>query len=516
MKNKIFLLGAMLLTLTMTSCHKDADVVVSYAAEDYLAFGEAEKSYAGKFRVFWKAMNTTYSLWDYEKECGLDWDEHYAKMLPKFEALDEPGVNVPDSVLEKLMKEMAAPLHDGHMAIQFKNHQTNKYVTVLPSTLRYSKRDHIDEAYGFKPYLATYASQFSEWKEVNTTIKGQFTYMTTTPGIGYQWAKDRYQTLRQKSNPTEADAKEIEGLKAFIEEMTKISKKGITDETLALYNELTVRYDYLDIPYLESIDPAFGNAGIDLKYFLTQDGIAYLYLSGFALSPYLRDEYFANTFTNPTAHTQALAARVKEVWQSWFNSIQTLHKAGTLKGVIIDVRSNPGGLTNDGKYVLGSLLPKGDLQYGWSRMKRGVGRYDYSPMLPMNMFTMEEDHEVVDDVPVAVLANSYSVSMSEMTSLSSKRMENARLIGRRTFGGLCSLTSNADFESNYTGHIGVKGKTPVYVYLPAIAIFDMDKHALEGIGVEPDIEVGLDTEMFALKGIDAQLERALEYVRTGK
>jgi len=132
------------------------------------------------------------------------------------------------------------------------------------------------------------------------------------------------------------------------------------------------------------------------------------------------------------------------------------------------------------------------------------------------MFTMEEDHEVVDDVPVAVLANSYSVSMSEMTSLSSKRMENARLIGRRTFGGLCSLTSNADFESNYTGHIGVKGKTPVYVYLPAIAIFDMDKHALEGIGVEPDIEVGLDTEMFALKGIDAQLERALEYVRTGK
>jgi C-terminal processing protease CtpA/Prc len=103
--------------------------------------------------------------------------------------------------------------------------------------------------------------------------------------------------------------------------------------------------------------------------------------------------------------------------------------------------------------------------------------------------------------------------MSETTSLCAKQLPNARVIGTRSWGGLCALAGQEEFSVNYAGHIGVKHQTPVYVYLPMVAIHDMNKKVLEGYGVEPDIEVSLDAKH--LDEYDTQLERALDYIRTG-
>ena len=93
-----------------------------------------------------------------------------------------------------------------------------------------------------------------------------------------------------------------------------------------------------------------------------------------------------------------------------------------------------------------------------------------------------------------------------------KLMQNGRLIGKRTYGGLCGLTGNEESSDNYSGHIGVENVTPVYVYLPTATTFTMDKGILEGVGVTPDIEVDLkDSE----DQRDSQLDRALQYIRTG-
>ena len=94
-------------------------------------------------------------------------------------------------------------------------------------------------------------------------------------------------------------------------------------------------------------------------------------------------------------------------------------------------------------------------------------------------------------------------------------MPNARLIGRRSWGGLCVLTGQDKFTINYTGHIGEEKKTPVFVYLPMVGIFDMNKKMLDGYGVEPDIEVDFDSTRYANTGYDSQLDRALQYIRTG-
>ena len=47
------------------------------------------------------------------------------------------------------------------------------------------------------------------------------------------------------------------------------------------------------------------------------------------------------------------------------------------------------------------------------------------------------------------------------------------------------------------------------------ASFSMDKKSYEGVGVEPDIEVDFDMDLFTATGRDTQLDRALEYIETG-
>ena len=119
--------------------------------------------------------------------------------------------------------------------------------------------------------------------------------------------------------------------------------------------------------------------------------------------------------------------------------------------------------------------------------------------------------------PETVLANIRSVSMAEMTSMGATLVENAKLVGTRTWGGLCGLIGNEDYSFTYAGHIGVSGKTPVYVYCPCLAAFSRDGKILEGVGVTPDIEVHLDLGAWKSgNGPDSQLDRALQYITSGK
>ena len=68
MKHKLFILGALLLLLTVTSCRQESDALYSYGQNDELRFQEANESYAGEFKLFWHAMNQNYALWDYERD----------------------------------------------------------------------------------------------------------------------------------------------------------------------------------------------------------------------------------------------------------------------------------------------------------------------------------------------------------------------------------------------------------------------------------------------------------------
>ena len=252
-----------------------------------------------------------------------------------------------------------------------------------------------------------------------------------------------------------------------------------------------------------------------MSYALLDRNIAYLSFSNFNIEPFLTT--FPEQANTMEPYAAELAQQMKDTWESWFYAIQELHKAGQLGGVIIDVRCNGGGNSGDFAYVLGALVPSGGLHIMNARFKRGVGRYDYSPVTPMIMPTYPGDHVTVTE-PIVVLANAKSVSMSEITSIGTRQVENAKLIGTRTWGGLCALTDNSAYSIDYSGKVGVEGVTPVFAYCPLLAALDLESgKPIEGIGITPDIEVQLDLQAWNKgKGPDSQLDRAIDYIVNGK
>ena len=75
MKHKIFfMIMAGLLMTTAWSCRQESDALMGYDHNEKLVFGDAETSFAAKFKVLWNGMNQYYAIWDYEAENGVDWD----------------------------------------------------------------------------------------------------------------------------------------------------------------------------------------------------------------------------------------------------------------------------------------------------------------------------------------------------------------------------------------------------------------------------------------------------------
>jgi hypothetical protein len=169
----------------------------------------------------------------------------------------------------------------------------------------------------------------------------------------------------------------------------------------------------------------------------------------------------------------------------------------------------------DYQYVLGALLPSGGHHMADARFKRGPGRFDYSPIMPQYMLTMNAEHEIVTE-PIVVLCNCKSLSMAEMTSMGAKVLENGTLIGTRTWGGFSALSASETYSNNYAGYVGIQNVTPVFCYIPQEVAFTLDNKILEGYGVTPDIEIPYDAATWNKgAGPDNQLDRALQFIRTG-
>ena len=505
---KIMMIMAGLL-LTLTGCRQESDNVMSYAFNDAMAFQKADTSFVGEFEVFWNGMNTNYALWDYELENGLDWDNVYQKYYPKFAELDEKDT-VTDEELGNLLNEIVKPLHDGHLVIKLMNHSTGNYVTASPSHLRVG--DEREEEYtateNFLPSLKYYQDKgkILEMRSASTNVIGQLI------GIWVAYIKEQITGLKLKTDRTQDEEERLNAFQSAYNDLYQIVKT----DNLNAYNPFAIRYEWLHIPYLEPINLNLYEHPVDITYALLEGNIAYLSFNHFRLSAYLDADICKEFFGQPTGLTKLAVESVQNTWNSWFSAIQELKKAGNLGGVIIDVRSNGGGMLNDYQYVLGALLPSGGHHMADARFKRGPGRFDYSPIMPQTMPTMKEEHETVTE-PIVVLCNCNSVSMAEMTSMGAKVLENGTLIGTRTWGGFSSLSSNENYSNNYAGYVGIQNVTPVFCYIPQEVTFSiLDGKIVEGHGVEPDIEVSMDFDAWNKgNGSDSQLDRALQFIRTG-
>jgi carboxyl-terminal processing protease len=93
-----------------------------------------------------------------------------------------------------------------------------------------------------------------------------------------------------------------------------------------------------------------------------------------------------------------------------------------VKGLVLDLRQNPGGLLTEGIDVAGHFLKRGEVVVSHG------GR-----MQPKKNFTVRHDGKGVD-YPVVVLVNRYSASAAEIVSGALQDHDRAWILGETTFG----------------------------------------------------------------------------------
>lgn len=160
-----------------------------------------------------------------------------------------------------------------------------------------------------------------------------------------------------------------------------------------------------------------------------------------------------------------------------------------MKGLIIDLRGNPGGLLNIVCDCVDRILPKDSL------IVYTIDKYDKKDC----------DYAKTDeylDLPMVVLVNGYSASASEIFAGAMKDYGKATIVGTTTFGkGI--VQTIVPIMSDFSG---VKLTTSHY-YTPSGV-------CIHGIGIEPDVTVeleeGLESELIEMRDHDNQIDAAVE------
>jgi carboxyl-terminal processing protease len=156
------------------------------------------------------------------------------------------------------------------------------------------------------------------------------------------------------------------------------------------------------------------------------------------------------------------------------------------KGLVFDLRGNPGGFLDQSIAVSDLFLNDGVVLY--ERTKDGDQR----------VFRSDNDG-VAQDIPLVVLINGGSASASEIVAGAIQDRGRGTLIGEKSFGKGSVQQINRLSDGSQLRVTIARWFTP-------------NDRAIHGDGLEPDIavEAGDDPE------IDTQLDRAVEYLNSGK
>lgn len=169
-----------------------------------------------------------------------------------------------------------------------------------------------------------------------------------------------------------------------------------------------------------------------------------------------------------------------------FTEALAVCKGSDMKGLVLDLRSNPGGSLSVVCEIARKLLPEGMIVY--TEDKYGQ----------REEFTCDGANEI--QVPMVVLVNGYSASASEILAGAIQDHEKGILMGTKTFGkGIVQRVISLSDGS------AVKLTISTY-YTP-------NGQDIHGVGIEPDEVVEFDADMYYDEGVDNQLEAAKEYLQ---
>lgn len=179
----------------------------------------------------------------------------------------------------------------------------------------------------------------------------------------------------------------------------------------------------------------------------------------------------------------------EETGKDFIKALNELTKEG-VKGIILDMRGNPGGVVDAAVEIGDAILPKSTFV-----------------TLKDNKGEIVQDYKLDDkynDIKMVVLVNEGSASASEILSGAIRDLDRAKIIGKTTYGkgvvqNVISLPEGDGLKLTTSEYFTPKGKS------------------INKIGIKPDIEIELPEN---IKGIgidymdtDSQLKKAIEIIK---
>ena len=160
-----------------------------------------------------------------------------------------------------------------------------------------------------------------------------------------------------------------------------------------------------------------------------------------------------SSFQSPTGEglTKAIAELKKE-------------NKGKLKGLVLDLRNNPGGVLNAAVEVSDAFLEEGLIVYTEGRIKNSEMRFNAAP------------GDLVNGSPIVVLINAGSASASEIVAGALQDHRRAIIMGEKSFGKGSVQTILP------TGKNAAVKLTTARYYTPS-------GRSIQAEGIEPDIEL---------------------------
>ena len=173
----------------------------------------------------------------------------------------------------------------------------------------------------------------------------------------------------------------------------------------------------------------------------------------------------------------------------WIEVVNSLYpqmkKENNFKGIILDVRNNPGGYLTDAVFVASEFVKSGVVV---TQTDSSGGKTD----LHVNRTGL------LTDYPVVVLINKGSASASEILSGALRDQKKSLLLGEKSFGK-GTIQQASELDEGASVHVSVgKWLTPSGIWV-------------HGQGLTPDIEVVFDAEKSKDQTkFDNQLQRAVK------
>lgn len=155
----------------------------------------------------------------------------------------------------------------------------------------------------------------------------------------------------------------------------------------------------------------------------------------------------------------------RNTYEQFMDAYKIISK-NKLKGLIIDLRNNPGGLLDTVVKITDELVPKGCIVY--TEDKFGNKKY------------WNSDDKYID-LPLVILVNKNSASASEVLSGAVKDLKRGALVGTKTFGK--GLVQNL-----FPLRDGSAIKVTIAKYYTPAGI------CINGTGIEPDYQINLKTK----------------------